>query len=179
MNENTAFDYLVATARQAKLRNPSLPTKERIQNKWSAIGFSLFKKRMIAPLGEICEMLEVPKATRLPGVQPWVIGIANFRGRLLPLFDLEIFFAQKTKVEQKKRRVLVIELGDLYAGIIVNEVYGMLHFPDDTECRQLPDDLMKIAPYSKGCVEQESIDWALLSPHTLVKDPRFFNAAIN
>ena len=54
---------------------------------------------MIAPMGNVVEMLPVPEATPLPGVQPWVAGLANVRGRLLPLFDLEVFFGKKAFIE--------------------------------------------------------------------------------
>ncbi|WP_261862922.1 chemotaxis protein CheW [Psychrobacter sp. JCM 18900] len=35
----------------------------------------------------------MPEYTSLPLVKPWMLGIANIRGRLLPLTDLSHFFA--------------------------------------------------------------------------------------
>lgn len=177
MSSLSAFDYLLKLDQTAKAANLELPANENLKDSWSVIGFSMMKQRFIAPMEEVVEMLEEPKATKLPGVQPWVKGVANFRGRLLPLFDLQAFFGEKSASSTKVRRVLVLELGDLYAGIIVNEVYGMLHFPDELEQQPLPEDYSQIKAYSKGLISHDGVDWALFSPHALVRDPRFFNAA--
>lgn len=175
---NSAFTSLLDIAGIVKSKSPVLPTNETLSASWAGIGFSLLQQRMIAPLSEIVEMLPVPEATRLPGVSHWVVGVANFRGRLLPLFDLDIFFSGKSKINQKKRRVLVLELGDLYTGLIVNEVYGMQYLANDIALTETPEHLKKFDPYSKGSLHQDGIDWLTFSPFELVKDPNFFDAAI-
>ena len=128
-------------------------------------------------MGEVVEMLTVPAATKLPGVQPWVIGLANVRGRLVPLFDLEAFFGGKLSSNRVRHRVLVLEMGELYAGLIVSDVFGMQHFPQDLEPIELSDSVQKLSPYSKGAYELNDLVWTTFSPFHLVRDPRFFNAA--
>lgn len=47
---------------------------------------------MIAPLEEVKEILNYPDGvTRVPGTQAWLLGMANIRGNLLPLIDLQQF----------------------------------------------------------------------------------------
>ncbi|MCY4045876.1 MAG: chemotaxis protein CheW [Cellvibrionales bacterium] len=176
---STAFDHLVEIVNQATLINPELPSRKITQESISGIGFNLLSKRLFSPLNEIVEMLEVPEATKLPGVHPWVLGIANFRGKLLPLFDLSIFFNDFNKYDAKKKRVLVIELGDLYAGIIVNEVYGMVHLPSHLPFSPSETSEALLNNYSTGCLTQDGVEWQYFSPFELAKDPRFFNAAKN
>ena len=175
------FDLLVQLAEQITQLKPELPAQQIIRTSWSGIGFSILGQRMIAPLGEVVEMFPVPYVTRLPGVQDWVLGLANVRGRLMPLFDLELFFGgQHTNVshsDRKIRRVLVLELGDLYAGLVVNEMYGMQHFPDDVDIEEVPEQWQHLAPYSQGVHRQDGLLWMTFSPFSLVRDPRFFNAA--
>lgn len=88
-NTKAPFEYLTELAKQVKLAAPELPAQREIRDTWSGIGFSILNHRFVAPLGEVVEMLVVPEITRLPGTQSWVMGLANVRGRLLPLFDLE------------------------------------------------------------------------------------------
>ncbi|CAA0080154.1 Uncharacterised protein [BD1-7 clade bacterium] len=175
------FDLLVQLAEHVQALKPELPAQRKIQTSWSGIGFSILGQRMIAPLGEVVEMFPVPSVTRLPGVQDWVLGLANVRGRLMPLFDLEFFFGGQalsvSQTNKKKRRVLVLELGDLYAGLVVNEVYGMQHFPEDASIEPVPTEQQYLAPYSQGIHHQDGIVWMTFSPFSLVRDPRFFNAA--
>jgi twitching motility protein PilI len=174
-----AFDHLIEVVNHAKIIDPELPARKITQESTSGIGFSLLSRRLFSPIDEVVEMLEVPEATKLPGVNPWVLGIANFRGKLLPLFDLSIFFNDYNKYDAKKKRVLVIELGDLYAGVIVNEVYGMVHLPSDTPFSSSETSDTQLNKYSTGCLTQDGVEWQYFSPFELAKDPRFFNAANN
>jgi twitching motility protein PilI len=132
---------------------------------------------MVAPMGEIVEMLKVPNYTRLPSVQPWVLGVANVRGRLLPLFDLEGFFGGRLSSTRKRHRVLILEMGELYSGLIVNEVYGMQHFPVDTFTDTIPDVAQSLRAYLSGSYVQMDMNWTVFSPFNLARDPRYFNAA--
>ena len=178
MSVNEPFQFLVELSQKIQSLAPSLPEQQDLQKRWSGIGFNVLGQRMIAPLGEVVELLPVPSAiTRLPGVQEWVVGLANVRGRLLPLFDLEIFFGGQPSANRLKRRVLVLEMGDLYAGLLVNEAYGMQHFPDELAVCELPQSVNHLAAYSKGAYEQDGLTWMTFSPYNLVRDPRFFNAS--
>ncbi len=177
MPDLSPFEYLIDLAEQVKDLKPTLPEQQEAGERLSGIGFNMLGQRMLAPLGEIVEMLPVPPVTRLPGVQEWVLGLANVRGRLLPLFDLEIFFGGQPSSNRLKRRVLVLEMNDLYAGLVVNEAYGMQYFPEDVSEAELPDAIQHLSAYSKGVYALDGLTWMTFSPYNLVRDPRFFNAA--
>ncbi len=171
------FIYLADLATQVKLASPELPAQREIRDTWSGIGFSVLGHRFVAPLGEVVEMLEVPDITRLPGTQSWVMGLANIRGRLLPLFDLEAFFGAKLSGNRVRHRVLVVELGELYSGLIVSDVYGMQAIPEDLKLDSVAEELAVIAPYSSGAFMKEGLRWTTFSPYSLIRDPRFFDAS--
>lgn len=115
------FAVLVDLARRSADHALGLPAQLDIVPHWSGIGFSLGGHRFIAPMNEVAEILAQPPSTRLPGVRPWVRGVSNVRGRLLPLIDLESFFGDSLGA-RSRRRVLALEVGDLYSGLIVSEV---------------------------------------------------------
>jgi twitching motility protein PilI len=176
-NSLDPFVYLTKLAKQVKLAAPELPAQREIRDTWSGIGFSVLGHRFVAPLGEVVEMLVVPEITRLPGTQDWVMGLSNVRGRLLPLFDLEAFFGAKLASNKVRHRVLVIELGELYAGLIVSDVYGMQAIPEDLELDSVIEKLAVIGPYSDGAFMKEGLQWTTFSPFSLIRDPRFFDAS--
>ena len=177
MTELYPFEYLVELTKSYRDSAPMLPEQYAAVDSWSGIGFNLLGKRMISPMGDIVEMLPVPEAVRLPGVQPWVLGLANVRGRLLPLFDLEQFFGGKLNANKPKHRVLIIELGDLYAGLVVNDVYGMQLIPEDVKSQEVSEELSLVSIYSSGAYEKDKLTWTVFSPAKLVRDSRFFNAS--
>ena len=65
-----------------------LPGNARTENEWSGIAFRIGGNNLVTPLGEVVEILDVPELTIVPLTQPWVCGLANLRGNLLPVIDL-------------------------------------------------------------------------------------------
>lgn len=166
-------DIAARSLRQAQ----GLPAQIDIQPHWTGVGFSLAGYRFVAPMAEVAEILSPPPSTRLPGVQKWVRGVANVRGRLLPLIDLESFFAGSLAGNRKNHRVLALELGELYTGLLVSEVFGMQHFPVDSFSEQLMPELQPFADYLAGAYQQDGLTWTVFSPFKLARNPDFYNAA--
>lgn len=176
---NPAFLALSELAAASRVSAQGLPAKQDTAPRWSGIGFSLLGHRFVAPMSHVAELMEVPNATRLPGVQSWVMGLSNVRGRLLPLFDLAHFFGGAITTPRKYQRVLVLETDSLYSGIVVDRAFGMQHFTSDSygECQEsLPETM-------EGFVEGAYTDadgraWPVFSMAQLANDSRFSNAAL-
>lgn len=172
-----AFQALVQLAERSRASARGLPAQVDIRPHWSGIGFALMGSHFVAPLGEVSEMLEVPAHTHLPGVQPWVQGVANVRGRLLPLFDMAMFYGSRLAGTRKQRRVLILETESLYTGLLVDQVFGMQHFPiDEYQDEAGPVDAA-IRPFTSGSYQLAGQRWTVFRPGLLAEDPRFINAA--
>lgn len=179
MAAQSAFDILAELSVTARPGGANLNIDEASQLQWNGIGFSLLGERFIAPVGEISEMLEIPASTRLPGVQSWVLGVANVRGRLLPLFDLAEFFGGKLKNSKRQQRVLILERDNIYAGLVVEAVYGMQHFSLDTLQDQASTKNEALSHCLTGCYQLPEHDWQIFSTKKLLEDSRFVNVAFN
>ena len=84
----TAFELLLDIDRRCRLLAADLPSQETRLQRWSGIAFRVGSNAYVAPMGEVAEVLHEPRCTLMPGVKPWVKGVANLRGRLLPVMDL-------------------------------------------------------------------------------------------
>ena len=144
---------------------------------WSGVGFTLGGHKFVAPMGEVSEILVQPPSTRLPGVKSWVRGVANVRGRLLPLIDLESFFGGSLSGGRKNHRVLSLEIGELYSGLIVNQVHGMQHFAVDTFSDKVPEGVEPLARFLAGSYQQNGETWTVFSTYKLAQNTEFMNAA--
>ncbi len=171
------FDALLNLAERSVAVARGLPAQVEIKPHWSGVGFSLLGERMVAPMGEVAEMLAVPPHTRLPGVKPWMMGVANVRGRLMPLVDLELFFGGQALGGRRQRRVLVLDQGELYAGLVVNDVFGMQHFPIDAYGQEGDSDAGELAQYVAGNFVQHDRRWSVFHPSRLVQNADFMNAS--
>nr|WP_255774766.1 chemotaxis protein CheW [Microbulbifer zhoushanensis] len=168
---------MVDIANRAKAQAAGLPGRQEVKPYWSGIGFSLLGHRFVAPMDEVVELLEVPPHTFIPGVQPWVRGVANVRGRLLPLFDLAMFFGGSLSSGRHQRRVLVVEHEKVYAGLIVDELHGMQHLALEY-ARRAPGDLLEpFAPMISGQFLRQQDRWLVFDMLALINDYQFMDAA--
>lgn len=177
----TAFELLLQIDQRCRLLAADLPSQPTRQDSWSGIGFRLGEHWYVAPMGEVSEVLHEPRCTQLPGVRPWVKGVANLRGRLLPIIDLCGFFSgnepgHELSAVRKQRRVLVVEHNEVFTGLMVDEVFGLQHFAQDS---LEPVDTLggPIAPFIKGRFQREQT-WQVFSPFALVQSQGFMNVAI-
>ena len=174
----TAFELLLEIDRRCRLLAADLPLQETRLQTWSGIGFRMAEHWFVAPMGEVAEVLQEPRLSRIPGVKPWVAGVANLRGRLLPVMDLCGFLGLGLSVVRKQRRVLVLDHEDLFVGLLVDEVLGLQHFALDSLQLSPPQPLIRAAaPFVQGHFPRER-NWAIFSPFALAQAPGFLDVAL-
>ncbi len=174
---SNAYLKLAELATLSRSSAAGLPEQEQLKSTWSGVGFTLNGRRYVAPMEEVSEILTVPKYTQVPGVQTWVKGIANVRGRLMPVMDLMAFLNEPSQLQLKRRRLLALERGELYSGLVVDEVLGMQHIGKDLFTQNVPHEYYDTKDYIKGGFETEKGFWAWFSLYELARDPRFLNVA--
>ncbi len=178
MADTSSFDYLLELSQRCRAQISGLPSaRDKVVKSWSGVGFLVGGHYCVTAMDDIAEVLTEPAATRLPGVKNWVRGVANVRGRLLPLIDLTVFLGEVRTTEQRQRRVLVVEQGDIYIGLIVDDVFGMQHFSVDSYSRDTAASGYSLASYVQGSYLQNDRSWALFRPNQLINDSNFYTVA--
>lgn len=171
------FIELLRLADMAKARQSNRHGGQEID--WRGVVFELDGQRLIAPLGEVSEVLSMPEYTLMPLVQPWLLGIANVRGRLLPLTDLAKFLQVSSQTRQlSQRKVMVIDHQSLFLGLVVDQVLGIEQFSSTQYRAESINTNSPFAPYNHGKFVKDDQDWFVFLPSLLVEDPRYIDAAI-
>lgn len=80
----------------------------------------------ILKVQEINRMVEV---TRIPNSPPYIEGVINLRGKVIPIVDLRTRFSIPKKEWEKSTRIIVIELEGKIVGFIVDAVREVLRIP--------------------------------------------------
>lgn len=171
------FIKLLEIAERSRQRTLGLPADGQAIEYWSGIGFTLDGQHFLAAMGEVSEVLAVPRYTHVPGVRPWMKGIANVRGRLLPIMDLLGYFNRLSSLQEHRRRLIVIDQGDIFSGLVVDDVLGMQHFPVQDYSAEVPVMPAELVPFVQGAFRREDRQWAIFSLSRLVEDPQFLQAA--
>jgi twitching motility protein PilI len=171
------FPLLLQIAARAQSGTESALSRMRIQPHWTGVGFSILGKRLVAPMGEVSEILILPALTRLPRVQPWVLGVANVRGRLMPVISMAAWFGAAPAIPWRGQRALVVEADEMYCGLVIDEVHGLKHFAADAY-RGEATDAGGLQPFLEGTYGAADGEWLVFRPSRLLADTQFLDAAL-
>lgn len=156
----------------------ALPQYAADATTWDGLVFSVAGVRVVAAMNEVSEMLPMQdRITRVPGAKDWVVGLANVRGSLLPIIDLQLFLRGKPVVVSKSTRILVLRQHGLVTGLLVPSVQGMRHF--DLAARRAGARMK--GPLGAYVYEAFGIDgevWPVMSMVALAADPAFRSAVV-
>ena len=172
------FDLLQALEALSKDNAKGLPQQLETHVTWSGIGFLLGGIEMVAPLNQVNEILHFPSLTLVPGTLPWVKGLANIRGTLLPIMDLQSYLGQPAIRLGQKSRILVIQQGELTVGLLVDEVIGLRHFDPEDRVTRIRKMDAAVKSHIRGAFQQNEKTWHLFDMSTLVEDPQFYKVAV-
>ncbi len=102
----------------------SKQTENNTQRTLQIVVFKLGQEEYGLRIDQIKEVVITPNITKMPQTPHYVKGVANIRGNVIAIFDLEERFnLQRTETQLSgKRYTLVVESEDLKMGLLVNEV---------------------------------------------------------
>ncbi len=173
----TPFALLTEMENRSRRFASPLPQQVETVSTWRGIGFLLGNEQYVANMADVVEILQMPKVTRVPGVKNWVLGIANVRGRMVSVMDLNGLLGQPSRGNWRSQRVLVIEQDEYLTGLLVDAVLGMQSFPVDREVPvpQVPEALV---PFVAKAFERDGRNWPVMEFGELLRSPEFMNIAV-
>jgi twitching motility protein PilI len=155
-----------------------LPHEEKAPVVWAGILFRVGQVALLAQLAEIAEVLEFPQdATPVPATKPWVRGVANNRGTLLPIFDLRGLLFDVPTTRNPKNRVLVARDAEVPFGLLVSDVAGIRRFDAAAAGQDLPDAARAIRPFIEGSFLIAGERCPVFSLRRMAQDERLASAA--
>lgn len=170
------FIELLRLADLAKARSSGRHDDQYHQ--WRGVSFEVAGQRFVAPMGEIAEILAMPEFVPIPLTKTWLLGVANVRGRLLPIADLARFLGLRSHESLKKRKVMVIDEDGVFSGILVDQVLGIMQFTQsEYQARSLPES-SPFAPYNHGVFVKDNEEWFVIMPSLLFANTDYQNVAL-
>jgi twitching motility protein PilI len=128
-----------------------LPQREPPPRVWTMVVFRVAGRTLLAPLEQVAEVLTVPTdITRVPGTKPWVMGVANNRGTLLPIYDVEGWLTGTPTRRTAQERVLVVRQEELPFGILVGGPVGIHHCQANMAITVSPGTCGALGPLIEG-----------------------------
>jgi purine-binding chemotaxis protein CheW len=84
--------------------------------------------RFAVAMAGVAEVTALPAVTRLPGAPGWLVGVANWRGRMLPVIDIRTLVGVAVTPLASSARLVVVmagQRGELTAGLVAEAVPGV------------------------------------------------------
>jgi purine-binding chemotaxis protein CheW len=91
------------------------------------VAFQLGLEEYAVDIINVQEIIKLHKVTRIPRTEPYVEGVINLRGNIIPLFNLHTKFKLPARGSSEDQRIIVFQLDDIKAAIIVDKVSEVLH----------------------------------------------------
>lgn len=174
----SAFDALRALDRMGRAHPLDLTADEGAEAGWYGVGVRFAGRHFLLPMDEVAEVMPCPPLTPVPHTREWVRGVANVRGTLIPVIDLDGFFGQGPVNMSHLTRIVIMRAGEVVAGLLVDEVLGLRPCERQGWLAQVPGGLEPdLARCIAGVFRREDGDWPVFRPARLARNTRFMRVA--
>ena len=131
--------------------------------------FRLAQERYAVETEHVREVYPLKELTPLPCTPPFVLGIVNVRGRILPVFDLKKFFDLPDQGLTDLHRIIVVRSRTLEFGLLADVIVGVRSIPVENLQSSLPTLTGIRADYLKGVTSESMV---VLDLARILADPK-------
>jgi purine-binding chemotaxis protein CheW len=167
MSSNSEVERVLRARAQALARPPRpAPAADTILE---LLEFRLALERYALESRHVQEVLPLRDLTPLPGTPPFILGIVNVRGRILPVLDLKKFFDLPENGITDLHRIILVRGHGLELGLLADVIVGVRSVAADSLQPSLPTLTGIRADYLKGVSEERLV---VLDLDRLLSDPK-------
>jgi twitching motility protein PilI len=171
------FEALADYERRSLAHAAGLPEQIEAPGLWRGIGFRIATRYLVSSINEVNEILTLPSLTIVPGTRPWLLGVANVRGNLVPVIDLRQYLeGERATLTDSSRVLLVRQLGGS-VGLLIDEVLGQRNFSEEQRAEALGEEDDRYSRFIGEKYPLGDVLWGLFSMAALVRTPDFVQAA--
>lgn len=131
--------------------------------------FRLAQERYALEIRYVREVCPLKDLTPLPCTPPFVLGIVNVRGRIVPVLDLKKLFDLPEQGLTDLHRIILVEGNDLEFGLLADATVGVRSIPADTLQPSLPTLTGIRSEYLKGVTAERLV---VLDVARILADPK-------
>lgn len=141
------------------------------------VTFIIEKEEFGIDILNVQEIIKPVDITRVPNSSPYVKGVINLRGRIVPVVDLRARFHLPQRTPDKETRIVVVELEDKVVGFLMDAVKQVIRI-DRAIIEPPPPQATSVdSNYLKGVAKLEDRLLTLLDLHNLLGESELSAAA--
>lgn len=113
------------------------------------LSFRLGQEEYAVMVDDVKEVLKMRDLTPVPNAPDYILGVTALRGPILPVIDLSRRLGLPSGARGEKSRILVLSLNDEDAGMVVDQVTGVVRIHPDA-VRPVPETIERGAEFLRG-----------------------------
>jgi twitching motility protein PilI len=175
---NRPYELLAELERRGRATSAQALPDTSGDKEWVGVALRMAGDMYLVAREETREILPVPATTtRVPGAKPWIKGLANIRGELLPVIDLRQFLGSGSTPMTRNTRIVVVNHREIPAGLMFDEVLGFRRFAEGEFSAEVPPTMARCDPYLAGSFIRADEQWPVLSLRQVLESPAFAEAS--
>jgi purine-binding chemotaxis protein CheW len=93
------------------------------------VSFLIDKEEYAIGIMKVKEIIRVPQIVKVPNCETYIEGVVSIRNNLLPIISLRNYYGLGHVDINDSTRILVVDMGDFTAGIMVDKISEVLRVP--------------------------------------------------
>ena len=171
------YEVIADYERRSLAHVVGLPEQLDAPGLWRGVGYRIGSHRLASGFDEVVEILPLPPVTPVPGAQPWMLGVANIRGNLLPIVDLKQFLEGERTVLHEGQRVLIVRQAGGDVAVTIDELFGQRSFVEEQKIDTGGIAEGRYAHFIDRAYRLGDHPWGVFSLALLARTPEFRQAA--
>jgi len=124
------------------------------------VSFSIFNEEYGVEVLKVREIIRMTDITHMPNTPPYVEGVINLRGKVIPIMSMRRRFGMAETESDKQTRIIVMDAGGNLTGFIVDSVAEVIRISSG-EIQPPPS-------MASGGIEQEFVVGVVNRPDRLL-----------
>lgn len=139
------------------------------ENGTEAIVFKTGNETYAVDTNYLSEVFPFREITKIPCTPPYILGVVNYRGKIISVTDLKKLFDIQGDFLNEKNRILILKKDKMELGVFADEVIGMILIDEDRLQRSLSSLKGIRERYLKGITPERIV---YLDAGKLLGDPK-------
>lgn len=102
-----------------------------MENEVQLVACAIEGEEYAVDIRSVQEIIRLQEITRVPHASPYVSGVINLRGRVIPVMDIRKRFNLPSKEYGEVTRIIIIDSNDALVGMIVDNVSEVIRLPGE------------------------------------------------
>ena len=94
--------------------------------------FTIANQEYGIEIKNVTEIIGIQKITDLPELPPFIKGVINLRGKVIPVIDVRLRFGMPERKYDERTCIVVVNINDTSVGLVVDTVSEVMNIPQES-----------------------------------------------